>query len=57
MLINRLSSNLGSIWISDSSSNGTCIFYLQTEQIHPRYIDGRIGREFQEIGRHYHTID
>jgi hypothetical protein len=31
MVINGLSSNLGPIWVSDSGSNGTCIFYLETK--------------------------
>jgi len=57
MVINGLYSNLGPIWISDSSSNGTCIFYLEAEQIHPGHPNGRAGRKFQEIGRHYHSAD
>jgi len=55
MVINGLSSNLGTIWISDSSSSGICIFYLQAEPVYSKYIDGGTGRKLQEIGRHYHS--
>jgi hypothetical protein len=57
MVINGLSCNLGTIWISDSSVNRACVFYLQTKQVHSKYIDGGIGGEFQEIGRHYHPVN